>query len=173
MRNKLTNRINLNDIYLICEACETESNDSLKNEIFSLIHDIEDRAGYNSLWIMTHFSPALSDWLYPRRNEMIDFLMKESHIGKQRLLLTLLDRQPVSADDFRTDYLDYCLARINSTLPYGVRSLCIKQAYAYCRFYPELLTELKMELDMMSDGDMSPGLYATRRNILKKIEKIV
>jgi len=90
-------------------------------------------------------------------------------VGKRRLILTLLEHLSIEKDDIRTDYLDYCLSKINSTEPYAIRALCLKQAYAMCRFYPELLAELKNEVELMQYGELSPGLLSVIRHMRKKI----
>ncbi len=96
-------------------------------------------------------------------------LLRVSHVGRRRLLLALLEFVPFAEADLRTDYLDFCLSKINSVEPYGVRALCIKQAYAQCRFYPELLAELRCHLEMMEAETLSPGLKCVRRHIFKSL----
>jgi len=70
------------------------------------------------------------------------------------------------------DYLDYCIGKINSTESCVVRVLSLKQAYEMCKFYPELLDELKGEIAMMEYGELSPGLISAKRNITKKIARL-
>ena len=139
--------------------------------MYGCIGDSDDRVGYHALWVFSHFGREAAAWLRPRRDELVDMLLAEKHTGKRRLLLTLLDRQAVAADDVRTDYLDWCLRGINSTQPYGVRALCLKQSYAMCRFYPELLRELACEMELMECGELSPGLRATLRHVRDMIRE--
>ena len=39
------------------------------------------------------------------------------------------------------------------------------------KFYPELLAELKMVLNMLEQEPLSPGVASAKRQILKKIKK--
>ena len=39
------------------------------------------------------------------------------------------------------------------------------------KYYPELLEELKIALDMLEQEVLSPGLLSTKRNVMKKIER--
>lgn len=134
--------------------------------LLRLIDDKDDRVAYNSLWILTHFPTADLRRLFPCRDRLIDRLLPCVHTGRRRLLLSLLNRLPVGEADIRTDWLDWCLAKINSSEPYGIRALCVREAYAQCRFYPELLAELRILLEMMGDTCPSPGLRCVRKKVL-------
>lgn len=169
LKDILQDRIGMEEIRVICSECIGRPNDSAKEELFGLIYDSDDRIAYNALWIFTHFPAAEIQWLSTKRDEFIDLLMSATHVGKRRLLLTLLDRLPVEKDQVRQDYLDFCLSAINSTEPYGIRALCMKQAFAQSRFYPELLHELELELEMTQYGELSPGIMSARKNIMKRI----
>lgn len=168
LKEMLGGRIGAREIRLICNGIS----DDTKANLYNLIDDTDERTGYNALWIFTHLSKADRCWLYPKRDELIDRLLHTVHTGKRRLLLTLLERQPTTADDIRPDYLDFCMAHINSADPYAIRALCTRQAFAQCRYYPELLSELKVQIDMMEYNTMSPALMSVKRNISKQIAAI-
>lgn len=172
IRTTLSGRIGARDVRRLCAWCADADGDGRKAELFAMVDDVDDRVGYNVLWVFTHFGMDDAAWLRPRRDLLIDRLLTASHVGKRRLILTLLDRMDVVADDIRTDYLDYCLAGINSTEPYGVRALCLKQAFAQCRLYPELMPELLSRIELMDYGELSPGLISARRNVLRQIERV-
>lgn len=166
LADRLSRRLNMPEIKRICDECRNDSrDDTMKAGLFALIDSADDRVGFNALWVLTHFSVKESEWLQARRNQLIDMLLSMSHVGKRRLILTLLDRMPCGIDDIRTDYLDFCLRRINSAEPYGIRALCLRQAFAQCRYYPELMEELKIEIADMSRGELSPGLRITLRAV--------
>ena len=165
----LKGKLNLRNIIAICDVCCNTPEDSLKSELYSYVYHQDNRIGYNALWVFTHFSPADIEWLAPKRNELVDMALTTSHVGRKRLILALLERLPFGRDDVRSDYLDFCLSKINSTEPYGIRALCLRQAFAQCRFYPELMDELKNEIELMEQGTLSPGLEAARRIIRHKI----
>lgn len=168
----LAGRIGRHDIRAICQQCGNGGDDCVRETLFSLVSDDDDRVAYNALWVLTHFDGEGRDWLRRKRGILIDCLLTEKHTGKRRLMLSLLDRMSVAEDDVRTDYLDFCMAKINSTEPYGIRALCMKQAFAQCRFYPELLHELKCEIEMMEHGEMSPGILSARNNIVKQMSRM-
>lgn len=168
----LSRRIYPRDIQAVCTHCHGEAGNSHKAELYSFISHDNDKTAYNALWIFTHFTPDDKMWLYDKRDNLIDNLIRTKHIGRQRLLLTLLENRPITSEDVRTDYLDFCLEKINSNNPYAIRALCLKQAFAQCRFHPELMVELMAEIELMDYGEMSPGLKSARKNILKKISAL-
>ena len=89
--------------------------------------------------------------------------------GAARLLLTLLIRCPFSEENIRTDFLDFCLTHIYSAEePTAVKCLYMKLAYAQCKLFPELASELRKTLEFMED-DLPAGMKSTRKNILKQL----
>lgn len=99
-------------------------------------------------------------------------MLTTPHTGKRRLSLALLEELTVERKDIRADYLDFCLSKINSQEPYGIRALCLKQAFALCRFYPELIAELKNEIELIEFSEPSRGILTTKKNVLRKIAKL-
>jgi hypothetical protein len=47
----------------------------------------------------------------------------------------------------------------------------MKLAYEQMKYYPELLSELKMALDMLEQEVLSPGLASAKRQVLMKIRR--
>ena len=85
-------------------------------------------------------------------------------------MLQLLLRQPFEEESLRSDFIDFCIAKITAcSQPYAIRSYCMKLAYEQMKYYPELLTELKVALDMLEQEALSPGLLSAKRQIMKKI----
>ena len=140
-------------------------------ELYRLIDDENGHVSYNALWVITHWPEDKQAWLAERRDELIDRTIACQRPGKRRLLMTLIERMEFSPEDVRSDFIDFCLGKINSTEPYGIRSLAIKLSYAQCRFYPDLITELLGQLELLNLGDLSPALQCSRKNVLKKIKR--
>lgn len=165
----LKERLNKRDIMYLCAACCDAPDDSAKTELFSLAGHPDDRIGYNALWVFTHFPPKDIAWLQGKRDALIETVLHTRYTGRRRLALTLLQRLPAEAADMRTDYLDFCLSKINSAEPYAIRALCLRQAFARCRLYPELMSELKAVTELMESAPLSSGLRCARRQILQKM----
>ena len=172
MIEKLLGKIGLNDIHKICFMTQGKENDYRKEELYQFTFDEDDRVAFNALHALSHFDLANNEWLYSKHDNLIDRVMKEKHVGKCRLMLNLLLRQPFKEDSLRSDFIDFCIAKITACArPYAVRAYCMKLAYEQMKYYPELLEELRMALDMLEQETLSPGLLSAKRQIMKKIKR--
>ena len=172
MIEKLLGKIGLNDIHEICFMTQGKENDYRKEELYQFTFDEDDRVAFNALHALSHFDLANNEWLYSKRDNLIDRVMKEKHVGKCRLMLNLLLRQPFKEDSLRSDFIDFCIAKITACAqPYAVRAYCMKLAYEQMKYYPELIEELRMALDMLEQETLSPGLLSAKRQIMKKIKR--
>lgn len=168
----LAGRIGRREIDQLCAWSCGKDGDELKAELFSFTQSADDRTAYNSLWVFTHFDDIDVRWLGSRRNQLIDGVLSARHVGRMRLSMALLDRLPAGTDALRTDFLDFCLSKINSSEPYAVRALALKLSCAMCEVCPSLKGELLAEIDLMSQGELSPGLLSSRRNVLKRLARL-
>lgn len=135
-----------------------------------MLFDSDNRVAENAAWIFTHFDLSDNKWLYGKHDELIDEAMRAPRTPKRRMLLNILLKQPFHKDTIRTDFLNFCLERMMaSTEQVGIRAYCMKLAYLQCRFFPELLSELKQALEIMEPEYMTSGLKTARRNLLKKV----
>lgn len=170
MRQKLSHKLALSDILHISLLMQGKENDSRKEELYRLTFDKDERVAVNALWVFTHFDSINNEWLYTKHDDLIDRVLIEPTVTKRRLMLTLLLRQPFEEDSLRSDFIDFCVSKITACAqPYAIRALCIKLAYEQMKYYPELLAELKMSLDMLEQEALSPGLMSAKRQIMKKI----
>ena len=170
MRQKLSHKLALSDILHICLLMQGKENDSRKEELYRLTFDKDERVAVNALWVFTHFDSINNEWLYTKHDDLIDRVLIEPTVTKRRLMLTLLLRQPFEENSLRSDFIDFCVSKITACAqPYAIRALCIKLAYGQMKYYPELLAELKMALDMLEQEALSPGLMSAKRQIMKKI----
>lgn len=164
LKKQLADRIYIVDIKNIIKYVKGDAERKL--ELYKLLFDSDMRVAYHAGWVMSHFFQKENEWLFERRNEVIDLAMTCEHPGLRRQLLTILYRQPL-ADSERVDFLDFCLEGIFSLQhPLAVQSLCIKIAYELCRSIPELKGELRAALEMMDDEELSPAILAAKRNVL-------
>ena len=116
MKLQLSHRLSQYGIKDLCALTQGEHNDNLKEELYQLTFDEDERISTN------------------------DRCLKEEDATKLRLMLNLLLRQPYTEEDIRTDFIDYCLMRLTDPKsPYAVRAQCIKLAYEQMRYWPELL----------------------------------
>ena len=172
MRKILQDKICMNDINKICIMTQGKENDHRKEELYQLTFDENDRVSFNALWALTHFDEANNLWLFQKHDELINRVLVEKNETKRRLMLHLLLHQPFEEESLRSDFIDFCIAKITaSSQPYSIRSYCMKLAYEQMKYYPELLEELRMALDMLEQEVLSPGMLSTKRQIMKKIKR--
>ena len=159
----------MDDIYEICILCH--GNSRKKAELYQLIFDEDDRVATNALWVFTHFDMQNNEWLYAKHDDLIDRVLVEKNETKRRLILQLLLRQPFEKKSLRSDFIDFCIAKITAcSQPYAIRCYCMKLAYEQMKYYPELLTELKAAIDMLEQEPLSPGLTSAKKQVMKKIK---
>ena len=167
----LSQRTNITQIESVAEW--VSGNQARLRLLRDLVRSADRRTSANALWTMTRLHDQDSGWLLSLRDEMTDMLLKETDTGKKRMLLRILRNQEYEADDIRTDFLDWCLSKINSECePYAVRCFSIYCAFKMCRHYPELLDELEEHLVMMAFQPLSPGLKSALRQTKTKIRKL-
>lgn len=170
MKTLLTHRLSQSEIMQLCALTQGEHNDNLKEELYQLTLDANRRVAINALWTFTHFAADDNVWLFAKHDQLIDRCLNEKDTTKLRLILTLLLRQPFDEEAIRTDFIDFCLARItDARAPYAIRAQCIKLAYEQMRHWPELLDELRQTLDLISCEPLSPGLRSAWRQVMRKL----
>ena len=109
LRKRLTGRIGEDDIMEVAYLTQGEENNPVKEALYALLFDSDDRVAENAVWIFAHFDRANNEWLYDKHEALIDEAMRTPRIPKRRMLLGLLLRQPFYEETIRTDFLDFCL----------------------------------------------------------------
>ena len=171
LRKRLSTRIREDDIHEITFHAQGIEDEPVKQALYRLLFDADKRISDNAAWVFARFDLYSNRWLYSKRDELTEEAMHTPSDTKRRLLFTLLLRQPFTPDNFRTDFFDFCLNRILAPEePTAVRCLSVKLAYEQCRFFPELLTELQMTLEMTEREPLSAGMRTACRNTLKAIQ---
>ena len=170
MKTLLAHRLSQSEIMQLCALTQGEHNDNLKEELYQLTLDADRRVAINALWVFTHFAADDNVWLFAKHDQLIDRCLNEKDAAKLRLMLNLLLSQPYTEEDIRTDFIDFCIARItDARAPYAIRAQCIKLAYEQMRHWPELLDELRQTLEMISCELLSPGLRSAWRQVMRKL----
>lgn len=167
LRNELSGRIDIRKIQGINCRCENDAN---KEELYRLAFDNDHTVSWQALWVMTHWKDSHLYWLSGKMRELSAAALRESHSGKRRLLLSLIEKLPPEEPP-HVELLDYCLAHMYSRIePPSVQCLCMKIAFNLCKGSPELLSELRTAIEMADARSLPPSLRATHRNILKAID---
>lgn len=124
MKQKLIGRISMDNIHELCFLTQGEENNHRKEDLYRLTFDEDNRVAFNALHVLSNFDLANNEWLYCKHDELIDRVIKEEHVGKRRIMLNLLLRQPFEEEFLRSDFIDFCVSKITACAqPYGYTSL--------------------------------------------------
>ena len=172
LEERLKDRIHKKDIDEIVQMANGDKR--VIDTLLTLMDDSDKRVSNNALWCIQHLLPSdFKTHIVPRKDTLIDTLLKTDDASNRRMLLALLRDMDFDKDEIRTDLLDFSLENIvNLKWPVGTRALCIHLATKLCTFYPELCTELKTILGVMDNEGLQPGLASAKKNALKKLHRL-
>ena len=125
------------------------------------------RVARSALWGLTKARKDELSQLQVILNEFIDQAMQTDNSSVRRLSLNVIERLEISEDDLRTDFLDFCFEHMMDIEEFpGIQSVCMKLAFRMCKFYPELMDELKRTLETMEIDYYKPAVKCVRNRIL-------
>jgi hypothetical protein len=131
------------------------------------IFDRDYRVARSALWGLTKASKEELSQLQVILNELIDQSMQTENSSVRRLSLNIVERLEMSEDDLRTNFLDFCFEHMIDVEEYpGIQSVCMKLAFRMCKFYPELMDELKRIFEAMEIDYYKPAVKCVRNRIL-------
>jgi len=126
------------------------------------------RVARSALWGLTKASKEELSQLQVILNELIDQAMLTENSSVRRLSLNIVERLELNEEDLRTDFLDFCFEHMMDVEEYpGIQSVCMKLTFRMCKFYPELMDELKRTLEAMEIDYYKPAVKCVRSRILK------
>lgn len=146
---------------------EVKSEGNWMGFLKNYLYDEDYQVGRNALWSLTKATDEELTTLQPMLHELIDHAMQVENSSVRRLTLNIIERLTMEEDDLRTDFLDFCLDHMSRLDEYpGIQSLCMKLAYRICKFYPELMEELKRTIEGMEMEYYKPAVKSVSQKIL-------
>ena len=125
------------------------------------------RMARSALWGLTKAKKEELLQLQAMLDDFINLAMQTENSSVRRLSLNIVERLSMTADDLRTDFLDFCLNRMVSIEEFpGIQAVCMKLAFRMCQFYPELADELRRTLEAMEIDYYKPAVKGVRKRIL-------
>ena len=125
------------------------------------------RVARSALWGLTKASKEELSQLQVILNEVIDQAIQTDNSSVRRLSLNIVERLELNEEDLRTDFLDFCFKHMMDAEDFpGIQSVCMKLAFRMCKFYPELMDELKRTLEAMEIDYYKPAVKGVRSKIL-------
>ena len=125
------------------------------------------RVARSALWGLTKAGKEELSQLQVILDKFINQAMQTDNSSVRRLSLNVIERLEMSENDLRTDFLDFCFEHMIDVeeLP-GIQSVCMKLAFRMCKYYPELMDELKRTLEAMEIDYYKPAVKCVRNRIL-------
>ena len=131
------------------------------------VFDEDYKVARSALWGLTKASKDELSQLQVILNELINQAMQAENSSVRRLTLNIIERLDMKEEDLRTDFLDFCFEHMMDVEEYpGIQSVCMKLAFRMCKFYPELMDELKRTLGAMETDYYKPAVKCVRNRIL-------
>ena len=125
------------------------------------------RVARSALWGLTKASKDELSQLQVILNDIIDQAIQTDNSSVRRLSLNIIERLELYEDELRTDFLDFCFEHMIDVEEFpGIQSVCMKLAFRMCKFYPELMDELKCTLEAMEIDYYKPAVKGVRNRIL-------
>ena len=125
------------------------------------------RVARSALWGLTKASKEELKQLQVILDDFINLAMQTDNSSVRRLALNVIERLELKEDELRTDFLDFCFEHMISLDEFpGIQSVCMKLAFRMCKFYPELMDELKRILKSMDIEYYKPAVKGVRNKIL-------
>lgn len=133
----------------------------------AFMHDEDYQVARNALWGLTKATDEELSQLQPMQDVLINLALQTQNSSVRRLSLNLVERLQMKEEDLRTDFLDFCLEHMVDVEEFpGIQSLCMKLAFRMCKFYPELMEELKRTVEGMEIEYYKPAVKCVRTKIL-------
>ena len=146
---------------------EVKQEDDFLGFAKQFMHNEDYQVARNALWGLTKATNKELSQLQIILDDLIDLAMQTDNSSVRRLSLNLIERLKMEEEDLRTDFLDFCLEHMSSIEEYpGIQSLCMKLAFRICKFYPELMDELKRTIESMEIDYYKPAVKNIRSRIL-------
>ena len=131
------------------------------------VFDEDYRVSRSALWGLTKASKKELEPLRVLLNELTDLAMQTENSSVRRLSLNVIERLDIDEGDLRADFLDFCFEHMVSVKEFpGIQSVCMKLAFRMCKFYPELMDEMKRILEAMDIDYYKPAVKGVRNKIL-------
>jgi hypothetical protein len=137
--------------------------------VFALMTDDNNKVAWRSAWLCEKISerrPPL--FQSPLFSALIDLSLSTKNGSVRRLAISMLTNLKIS--EIPVDLLNACYEWMSSDkYPVAVQALSLGLLYHFCTLEPELKPELSAYLENFETENLSPGMKAMRRNIMKQL----
>ncbi len=141
--------------------------------VYQLIFDDEITVAWRAAWACQKISEKMpllfSDDQF---NEIAALTISTTHQGLKRGCLSVLNNLTIPRP-LPVDLLDACYDwMISAKSAIAVQALSLRLLQKFCEAEPDLIPEMMAYLENFETENLSPGMRASRRNVIKSLSKI-
>ena len=142
-------------------------------DLIALAFEKDHLLSSRAMWVLGHCSDLEYNSIKPFHAKLINRLKnKDLHNGVIRNTLKLFQKQPVPKKS-ESFILDKCFEYVkNPSEAIAVRAFAITVIFNISKPYPELLGELLVVLNHLSETETGPGIRSRVKNTIKNIHKL-
>ncbi len=142
-------------------------------DLISLAFEKNHLLSSRAMWVMAHCSDLDYNCIKPYHVKLINRLKNKGlHNGVIRNTLRLFQKHSVPTKS-KAFILDKCFEYVKNPIEaIAVRAFAITVIFNIAKPYPELLNELLIVLNYMSETEEGPGIRSRVKNTLKDIHKL-
>ena len=140
--------------------------------VYRMIFDTEISVSWRAAWACQKICEKHPELFSSEQFLEITSLAKStSHQGLKRGCLCVLNNLKIP-EPIPVDLLDSCFEwMISQKSSIAVQALSLRLLQRFCVIEPDLIPELMAYLENFETENLSPGMKATRRNVLKELQK--
>lgn len=155
------------------ELAKTILKNNQAADLISLAFEKDHLLSSRAMWVMGHCSDLDYNFIKPYHVKLINRLKnKNLHNGVIRNTLRLFQKYPVPKKS-EAFILDKCFEYVKNPLEaIAVRAFAITVIFNIAKPYPELLNELLIILNHMSETEDGPGIRSRVKNTIRDIHKL-
>jgi len=141
--------------------------------VYQLIFDEEITVAWRAAWACQKISEKMPELLSDDQfNEIAALTISTTHQGLKRGCLSVLNNLTIPRP-VPVDLLDACYEwMISMKSSIAVQALSLRLLQKFCEIEVGLIPELMAYLENFETEDLSPGMKASRRNVIKALNKI-
>lgn len=141
--------------------------------VYQLIFDDEITVAWRAAWACQKISEKMPELFSDNRfNEIAALTISTSHQGLKRGCLSVLNNLTIPRP-VPVDLLDACYDwMISMKSSIAVQALSLRLLQKFCEVEVDLIPELMAYLENFETENLSSGMKATRRNVIKALNKL-
>lgn len=140
--------------------------------VYNLVFDDDITVAWRAAWTCQKISEKQPDLFTSEHfSEITSLVLSTTHQGLKRGCLCVLNNLKIP-QPIPVNLLDGCFEwMISQKSSIAVQALSLRLLQRFCAIEPDLIPELMAYLENFETENLSPGMKASRRNVIKNLQK--